>query len=148
MPTPLRAVTPSSVEPACAAAPRRRDLGERLAPLCRALAETQLRPRNVRLMVSADPAPMEAGRCWLAGLIMGRLVEDIGREAFGGRGGRILIEVAAHGGEVWCCITNDGDPGAAPRGGGLVRTLLAELGGTIEWRAATRGSAAVVRFPG
>jgi hypothetical protein len=123
------------------------DLGEWLAPFCRRVAENRLQPLGVRLSLSAEPAVLDVDRCWRIGLIVALLVEEIARRAFHSRGGIILIEVAAHSGKVFLCVSNNGEPQAATGGQGVVRPLACELGGQLDWRPATSGSAALLSFP-
>jgi two-component sensor histidine kinase len=125
----------------------RRNLGEWLTPVLRRLAETLLRPRDVRLALSAEPAILDVGRCLHAALVLELLIEKIARHAFHSRGGDILVEVIVRWGELLCCVSNNGDPTAAALGQRLVRSLASELGGELDWRAGAHGSVALVRFP-
>jgi len=125
----------------------RRDLGEWLAPICSRLSETLLRSRDVRLYLVAEPVLLKDGPCRRIGMLLAMMIGEVARQAFQSRGGIILIELAGWRGEVMLCVSNNGDPAAATRGGGLMDLLAAKSGGRIDWRPGAHGSAALLRFP-
>ena len=126
------------------------DLGEYLATLCAALSAAHLAERGVRLTLVQQPAPLEADRCWYAGLIVAELVANAARHGLAGGGGFITVELDASPDTLSCHVSDNGCAGAnrqPGRGSRIVQGLAADLGGGVAWRFGPDGCVASLTFP-
>jgi two-component sensor histidine kinase len=127
------------------------DLSQYLRRLCIALTSASLTDLGVDLTFIASCASMSAERCWRVGLILSELVTNAARHAFRDRGGRLVVEVHAREGMIYCRVADNGRPGSSPAGGGrgrkIVEDLARQLGGHVEWTFDTGGTTVLLSIP-
>ena len=127
------------------------DFAAEVTGLCGAMASTILGQDGISLNLSA-PAPilLDGFRCWRANLILSELITNAARHAFGSRGGRISVSVAASRGQVTCRVSDDGSASEEPKSGHgthLTDALTTDLEGNIERRYTATGAVITLSFP-
>jgi two-component sensor histidine kinase len=126
------------------------DLGDYIGRFCASLSNASLAEQGVRIELEVDEVWLEAERCWRVGLIMAELVRDAARHGLSGRTGAIGVLIAAQADYVTCVVGDNGCAVAAPtpgRGQRLVRSLAAELGGSVEWQFTPGGCLVRLQVP-
>jgi two-component sensor histidine kinase len=126
------------------------DLSQYLRRLCIALTSASLSDLGVDLTFIASCLSMSAERCWRVGLIVSELVTNAVRHAFRDRGGRLVVEVRAREGTIYCRVADNGRPGSSPacgRGRKIVEDLARQLGGHVEWTFDTGGTTVLLAIP-
>ena len=120
-----------------------------LTSLCRSISRSKLDHMNVDLVLAVPPLMLESDRCWRLGMIVSELITNAARHAFGGRPGKIRVELVRAGGLVRCTVS---DNGSAPadvqpgRGIRIVEELTKALDGRFAQRFGSAGTAATVVF--
>jgi two-component sensor histidine kinase len=121
-----------------------------LSKLCRSITRSKLDHLNIGLMLAAAPLILESSRSWLLGMIVSELITNAARHAFGGRPGKIRVELLLTGGFVKCTVS---DNGSAPvrflqkRGLRIVEELTKALNGYFELTFGSAGTTSILRFP-
>ncbi len=126
------------------------DLAPLLERYLARLTAGALAPRDIYLVLRMDAVPLDGPRAWRLVMILTSVVEAILRAGFDDRGGLILVEASAIGGELVCCISDNGGRAcAAPseRVDPMVRRLVVEIGATLLQRGTTRGGVTLLRLP-
>lgn len=128
------------------------DLSAHLEKLCSALTRAALNQRDVKLTLMTESVLLDADRCWRATLIVSELIINALRHGLGGRPGQLAVELAVICGEVICRVSDSGyggghKPPKPAQGMSLVQSLVASLGGRIDWRFGPEGGAAQFGFP-
>ncbi|QAY79062.1 ATP-binding protein [Sphingosinicella sp. BN140058] len=126
------------------------DLGDHVARICDAFTRATLAERDVHLGVRTVEIRLAAERCWRIGLVLVELIRNAARHGLRGSGGLISVEVSEQSGLLTCEVRDNGRPPsrAIPgRGQGLIRALVAELGGGVEWIFTEGGAIARVQLP-
>ena len=127
------------------------DAAEYLRKLGLAVSRSKLDRMNIHLLLSTETLPLEAERCWLAGLIVHELVTNAVRHAcFDGRDGEIKVKLMRFGSWVNCRVTDNGSGlGRIKVGHGLqiVADLAKSLGGRIRHTSGTRWTSFALDFP-
>lgn len=126
------------------------DLGDYVSRFCASLSTASLAEQGVRIALEADEIWLEAERCWRVGLIMAELVRDAARHGLSGRTGAIGVRISAQADYVICVVGDNGCAVAVPtpgRGYRLVRSLAAELGGSVEWQFTPGGCLVRLQVP-
>jgi two-component sensor histidine kinase len=126
------------------------DSANYLRELCQSISHAKLQHQGIELVLVECPLRLSASRCWRLGMIVSELIANASRHAFGGRGGRIEVEVVNHGSFVECTVTDDGSGSANARPGQglkIIRSLVHDLQGTIDHRFGTKGTSAKLCFP-
>ena len=125
---------------------------ESLTRLCGVIsASFEMEHRGIALLLTVDELVfLDAGRSWRACLIIFELISNACRHAFGDRGGRISVAVAATCGQITCRVSDDGRPASAivrGLGASLVDGLAAALDGSVERQFTDRGTVVTLSFP-
>lgn len=112
-------------------------------------------PERIEVTSAIDDTAVPIGTAVRLGLIVNELVTNSVKHAFGEKGGHITI--ALHAGEASGGILLVSDDGAGMSGSGvggggagvgLVRTLAAQIGGSVDWSSeGGRGTSVIVNFP-
>ena len=127
------------------------DAAEYLRRLGLAVSRSKLDRMNIHLLLSTETLPLEAERCWLAGLIVHELVTNAVRHAcFEGREGEIKVKLMRLGSWVNCRVTDNGSGlGRIKVGRGLriVADLAKSLGGRIRHTSGTSRTSFTLDFP-
>lgn len=126
------------------------DLGHHVGKLCSSLSRAYLGERGIQLTVATDEIPLDAARCWGVGLIVSELVRNAARHGLKDHQSSIRVTLSRIGSSVSCVVCDDGCAGSdLPEGSGwrLIRALIAELGGSVQWKFTPCGSVAGVCFP-
>jgi two-component sensor histidine kinase len=121
-----------------------------LGSLCRSISRSKLDHMKIDLVLAAPPLLLESGRCWRLGMIVSELITNAARHAFGGRPGRIRVELFHAGGLVKCTVSDNGSaPADAQPGHGIriVEQLAKELNGSFGRKFGSAGTTATVAFP-
>jgi two-component sensor histidine kinase len=121
-----------------------------LRELCQSISRAKLQHRGIELVFMECPLQLNASRCWRLGMIVSELIANASRHAFRDSGGRIQVELTNHGTSVECTVTDDGSGSENIRPGQgmkIIRSLVADLRGTINHRSGTMGTSAVLAFP-
>lgn len=125
------------------------NLADHLGMICSSYTKATLADRGVCLSLITDDILLSAGRCWRVGLIVAELVRNAARHGLKGKSGRILVHVGARAGQVTCLVSDNGHEGrgAPGRGQQLIRSLVSELGGAVEWTFTPQGAHAYLQVP-
>lgn len=127
-----------------------RDLADYLEGVCLALSVARLRPRGVKLSLSADAVDLSASRCWRVGLVISELICNSLRHGFTERAGDLHICLRHADGQILCRVSGEGaglDLFAPGNGRRIIRRLAQELGGSIGWSAGSCGVSVNLVFP-
>jgi len=121
-----------------------------LRELCDSMSRSKLEQMGIALVLVCPPVTLASERCWHLGLIVYELVTNAARHAFGGRAGKVCVELSCTDGDVRCVVTDDGS--ASPNIGGgqglsIVGYLSSDLGGTVQHRFQANGSTSTLVFP-
>jgi two-component sensor histidine kinase len=122
-----------------------------LTRLCGVIsASLELEGRGISLLLTVDELVfLDAGRSWLACLIISELVNNACRHAFGDAGGRILVAVTTTCDQIICRVSDDGRPASTfERGLGtnLVDALVTALDGFVERQFTDKGTVVTMSF--
>jgi two-component sensor histidine kinase len=128
------------------------DTASHLRELCRLICSAKLQHRGIELAFIERPLQLSASRCWRLGMIVSELIANASRHAFGEGGGsrRIQVELVGHETEVECTVSDNGagsEPIKPGHGLKIIRSLVHELGGTIDHRSGATGTSATLCFP-
>ncbi len=126
------------------------DLGLYVGRLCASLSEASLGERGIRLTLETDEIWLDAAQCWRVGLIVSELIRNAVRHGLSGRAGSIGVSLTERGDRVRCIVSDNGCATPDPpegRGRRLVRTLVTELEGVVDWWFTASGSFAGLEFP-
>jgi two-component sensor histidine kinase len=126
------------------------DLSEYLCIICSAIEQARLREKGIHLTFSGSPVPLEASRCWWAGLIVSELIENALKHGVEGDFGSISVAVAEGPDEIQCRVANSGRRAASfkpGRGSFIVAGLARELGGSVEIRSGQAATTVLLRLP-
>jgi two-component sensor histidine kinase len=126
------------------------DAAAYLRQLCRSIGRSQLRGRNIKLIVTARPLRLSAQRCWRMGMIVFELINNAARHAFGGGRGTIRVELSRETAWASCSVTDDGLAAATARPGRglkIIEALSKSLCGRFAQEFGSRGSRSIVVFP-
>ncbi|HVI33802.1 sensor histidine kinase [Phenylobacterium sp.] len=128
------------------------DFGAYLTDLCRRLSESLLDDERVRITVQAEPVVMSLDRAVALGVVVNELVTNAAKHAYPERGSgeiAVRLERIASGLVLSVSDTGQGLPGDLSGDGlgmRLVRSLVQQIGGTLEIERST-GAAFHVRLP-
>jgi two-component sensor histidine kinase len=125
------------------------DLGNYLGKLCRAISHSLLFKRAITLTFLEQNIALQADRCWIVGLIVSELVTNAAKHAFGDGAGGIRIEIVRATDHIECTVSDNGRcESVLPGGSGskIVRALAANIGGSVHWTFAGRGTTAILKF--
>jgi len=132
------------------AANGRTDFAGHLTQICQAMMATGLQKRGISLNLEIPHSvPLDAARCWRAGLVVAELITNAARHAFSARAGGITVSLAADR-RITCQVRDDGSPSSALRPGlgtHLVDALAAELDGHVERILGPVGMTVTLSFP-
>jgi two-component sensor histidine kinase len=126
------------------------DSANYLRELCKSISRAKLQHQGIELVLVECPLELNASRCWRLGMIVSELIANASRHAFGGRGGKIEVELINHGSFVECTVTDNGSGSSNGRPGQglkIIRSLVHDLHGTIDHRFGTMGTSAKLCFP-
>jgi two-component sensor histidine kinase len=126
------------------------DAAAYLRELCQSISRAKLQHRGIELVLIECPLQLNASRCWRLGMIVSELIANASRHAFRDGGGRIQVELISRETSVECIVTDDGSGSENIRPGQgmkIIRSLVAELRGTINHRSGTKGTSAILAFP-
>lgn len=126
------------------------NLADYIATICRTYVKATLADRGVHLTLKIEDIMMSAGTCWRIGLVVAELVRNSARHGLKGKAGRIIVDIARREGLLTCLVSDDGAAaggGIPGRGQRLVRSLVAELGGEMDWFFKPEGALAFFRLP-
>ncbi len=116
------------------------DLGAELGVLCRLHTEARFAEQRVFVQLHAEDTVVDARRGWAMLAIVSELLTNAARHAFGGEGGVVSIDIAPHGGDILCTVSDDGI-GMGRKSAGL------GCGGVIVAELARRAGIAMIRRP-
>ncbi|WP_157220409.1 ATP-binding protein [Flavisphingomonas formosensis] len=128
----------------------RENIADYIGRICNSFARATLAERGLLLTLHTADILLPASRCWRLGLIVAELIRNAARHGRFDSTGRIMVHIADHAGEVRCLVRDTGtarakaEPG---RGQGLIRALVAELEGMVEWSFTAEGCLVLVRIP-
>jgi two-component sensor histidine kinase len=121
-----------------------------LRELCQSISRAKLQHRGIELVFIECPLQLSASRCWRLGMIVSELIANASRHAFRDGGGRIQVELVNRETTVECIVMDDGSGSENIRPGQgmkIIRSLVAELRGTINHRSGAMGTSAILTFP-
>jgi two-component sensor histidine kinase len=121
-----------------------------LRKLCRSIRRSKLDRMNIDLVLAAPLLPLESGGCWRLGMIVNELITNAARHAFGGRPGKIRVELFRGPGFVKCAVSDNGTAPAhiqAGRGLRIVEELAKALDGHFERKLGPAGTTSILIFP-
>jgi len=125
------------------------NLADHITKICSSYVKATLAGRGVQLTLKVEDAMMPAEKCWRIGLVVAELVRNSARHGLKGKDGRIVVDIAHRAGHVTCIVSDNGSAGGGSPGRGqrLIRSLIAELGGEIQWFFEPDGTFAFFRLP-
>lgn len=126
------------------------NLADYVGRICNSFAQATLAERGILLMLDAADITLSADRCWRLGLVVAELVRNAARHGRFEDAGRISVRIAENAGDVTCIVRDTGTPrpAAVPgRGQHLIRSLVDDLAGEVQWAFTPEGCAAFVRVP-
>ena len=125
------------------------DAAAYLRELCQSISRAKLQHRGIELVLIECPLQLNASRCWRLGMIVSELIANASRHAFRDGGGKIQVELINRETSVECIVMDDGSGSENIRPGQgmkIIRSLVAELRGTINHRSGTKGTSAILAF--
>jgi len=127
----------------------RTNLADHITKICRSYVRSTLADRGVQLTLKVEDVMMPAETCWRIGLVVAELVRNAARHGLKGKDGLIVVDIAHRAGHVTCIVSDNGSAGGGSPGRGqrLTRSLIAELGGDIQWFFEPDGTFAFFRLP-
>ncbi|WP_180143763.1 sensor histidine kinase [Sphingomonas sp. R-74633] len=126
------------------------NLADYIGRICNTFSQSTLAERGVLLALDAADIDLPADRCWRIGLVVAELIRNAARHGLRDRSGRIAVHVTEYAGRLMCLVRDTGQPRANStpgRGQRLIRSLVADLGGSVEWSFAPDGASALVQLP-
>ncbi|MBA2920666.1 hypothetical protein GON01_06595 [Sphingomonas sp. MAH-20] len=132
------------------AVPDDADLGAHVSRICEAFTRATLAQRRVRLVLTTAEVRLPADQCWRIGLILVELIRNAARHGLGGSEGQISVSIEERIGILVCEVRDNGRPSVRTvpgRGQGLIRGLVNELGGRVDWSFTVEGAVATMRIP-
>jgi len=126
------------------------DAAAYLRELCRSISRAKLQHRGIELVFIEGPLQLDSSRCWRLGMIVSELIANASRHAFRDSGGGIQVELINRETSVECIVMDDGSGSENIRPGQgmkIIRSLVAELRGTINHRSGAMGTSATLAFP-
>jgi two-component sensor histidine kinase len=126
------------------------DFAGHLARVCQAFTKATLAERNVSLLVQAAEVELPADHCWRICLVLVELIRNAARHGLRGGGGLVRVHVVERAGTLLCEVRDNGRPtvrSVPGHGQALVRSLVADLGGTVDWVFAATGAIARLQLP-
>lgn len=134
------------------AADERIDAASYLRELCRLICRAKLQHKGIELAFIERPLQLNASRCWRLGMIVSELIGNASRHAFreGGGSRKIQVELVDHETEVECTVSDNGSGSEHIRPGQglkIIRSLVDDLGGTIDHHSGAMGTTATLCFP-
>lgn len=115
-----------------------------------ALRRSMLDQMNIRLVFATESIPLEAERCWRAGLIVHDLIGSAARNAcFDGRAGEIKVKLSRIGALVNCVVLDNGSSSTRVAAGRELRIsndLAKGLSGRVEIGIGTEFTSVVLSF--
>jgi two-component sensor histidine kinase len=126
------------------------DVAAYLRELCQSISRAKLQHKGIELVFVECPLRLNASRCWRLGMIVSELIANASRHAFRDAGGRIQVELLNRETSVECSVTDNGSGSENIRPGQgmkIIRSLVADLRGTIDHRSGTMGTSAILAFP-
>jgi two-component sensor histidine kinase len=118
--------------------------------LCRSISRSKLDHMKIDLALAAVPLWLDADCCWRLGMIVSELITNAARHAFGGRPGKIRVELMRTGRSIKCAVCDNGSAPAQIRPGRgltIIEELTRTLDGRFERKVAPAGTAAILIFP-
>ena len=127
-------------------------MAEYLGELCRSLGDAMRELRPITVSVAAVPVLLPPEKALSAGLIVNELLTNALKYAFGDdRVGHVHVELAQKDKDLVLSVADDGAGCAENREAGLgtklVMLLVAQLGGTAEWKQTNPGCKVTATFP-
>jgi two-component sensor histidine kinase len=125
------------------------NLADYLGRICNAFSKAALEERGVLLVLDTIDVVLPSERCWRIGLIVAELIRNAARHGLHGRDGKISVHVAELSGQLTCLVRDTGQPPAEMkpgRGLRVIRSLVAELGGSVEWSFTLNGNFAFLQL--
>jgi two-component sensor histidine kinase len=125
------------------------NLSDHIGRICKAFTKATLEERGVLLTLETIDVVLPAERCWRVGLVVAELIRNAARHGLQGRNGEISVQFVELAGLLTCLV---GDTGRPPvdmkpgRGLRLIRSLVADLGGSVEWSFTSEGNFALVHL--
>jgi two-component sensor histidine kinase len=128
------------------------DAASYLRELCQQICRAKLQHRGIELAFIERPLQLSASRRWRLGMIVSELIGNASRHAFheGSGSRRIQVELIDHETEVECIVTDNGSGSEHVRPGQglkIIRSLVHDLGGTIDHDFGPMGTTATLCFP-
>jgi len=126
------------------------DAAAYLGELCRSISRAKLQHKRIELVFRECPLQLNALRCWRLGMIVFELITNASRHAFRVDGGKIQVELLNYETIVECAVTDNGAGSENIRPGQgmkIIRSLVADLRGTIDYRSGTIGTGVILSFP-
>lgn len=130
--------------------PADENLADYVGRICSSFSRATLAARGLGLLLRIADVMLPADRCWRIGLVVAELIRNAARHGRFDADGHIAVHIAAQAGDVVCFVEDNGGPvgPVAPgRGQALIRSLVADLGGMVEWSFTAKGCAAIARVP-
>jgi two-component sensor histidine kinase len=128
----------------------RANLADYIGEICIALTKAMLEERGVHLELKTVDAIIPGERCWQIGLIVAELIRNAARHGLRGQAGQISVHITGCSDNLTCLVEDTGRASATVspgRGQRLVRALVADLGGSVQWSFRSDGSFALLQFP-
>jgi len=125
------------------------NLADHIGRICWAFSKATLEDRGVLLTLDTIDVVIPAERCWRIGLVVAELIRNAARHGLQGREGEISVQFVERAGLLTCLV---GDTGRPPvdmkpgRGLRLIRSLVSDLGGSVEWSFTSNGNFARVQL--
>jgi two-component sensor histidine kinase len=126
------------------------NLADHLGGVCEALSNAALTDNGVHVTLDADDVWLDASQCWRVGLIVAELVRNAARHGLAGEPGEIEVRLVERAGAINCFVCDSGGgatAGKPGRGLRLMRSIAAELGGSLDGRFTLMGSVVCLRLP-
>jgi two-component sensor histidine kinase len=125
------------------------NLAVHIGRICKAFTKATLEERGVLLTLDTIDVVLPAERCWRIGLVVAELIRNAARHGLHGKEGRISVQFVELAGLLTCLVGNTSRPPVdmkPGRGLRLIRSLVADLGGSVEWSFTSDGNFALVQL--
>jgi len=128
------------------------DLKATLEKVCLAMSRATLEDQGIDIKVAVDECALDARECWMIATIVVELVTNAARHAFDDAGGTIVVAGRRDGRVLVVGVADNGTEAATTgtgaarrlvgggRGTGIVKAMLAFLGGTLRRSSGPEGT--------
>lgn len=130
------------------------DLDQMLAHLAKSIMKAHASPLRVRLALRLDKVRMSSNMAWRLSTVLAELLTNAIKHGFVDRGGTVRVSLTSRPSGLRLTVADDGRGAgdwrstSSGHGSGIVRAIVAELGGDLTRTTSAAGTTVKVDLPG